>query len=370
VFDPPATIDQMPPLRRLHDFWPGGTLADAAYWIFAVAAGTAMYFGPLILGLGLWLRHRPMRTLEPGAGLAISLLVVGAAIFYFYKHDFLGQCYFTQYGLFAVMPYAAAGFSEFAAERSRAGGVNWWKLLAFSVAWVAAAYYLAIVGDHQLFGRHYARDDLISFGPALLCIGVLAAACLIPRARQTAASLAVLAVLLTAALDVPIDDIPWKIRYLSADLPLYQTSPAGLRPGTLAGTEWIRDHIPSDAVLAVSNDRTRHTRRLAATDATYPAFTEHQTFREGWYYTSRSDELGAARVAVGQRDPFPERTALENAVFRRGDSAALRTMVNHYGVSYIVVSKKDGPVNPRVYRLGRLIYSNGAVDVIDARDVR
>jgi hypothetical protein len=30
-----------------------------------------------------------------------------------------------------------------------------------------------------------------------------------------------------------------------------------------------------------------------------------------------------------------------------------------------VISKKDGAVNPRVYRFGRLIYSNGALDVIE-----
>jgi hypothetical protein len=40
-------------------------------------------------------------------------------------------------------------------------------------------------------------------------------------------------------------------------------------------------------------------------------------------------------------------------------------MVDKYGVTHIVVSKKDGAVSPRAYRLGRLVYSNGAVDVIE-----
>jgi hypothetical protein len=34
-------------------------------------------------------------------------------------------------------------------------------------------------------------------------------------------------------------------------------------------------------------------------------------------------------------------------------------------VDYVVVSRKDGAVNPGVYRLGRLVYSNPAVDVIE-----
>jgi hypothetical protein len=52
-------------------------------------------------------------------------------------------------------------------------------------------------------------------------------------------------------------------------------------------------------------------------------------------------------------------------VFARGDRESLRTMVDRYGVTDIVVSTKDGAVNRRLYRLGRLIYSNGAIDVID-----
>jgi hypothetical protein len=367
-FDPPATIKQMPPLGRLHEHWPDGTLPDAAFWIFAVAAGTLMYFGPLLLGLGLWLRHRPIRTLEPAAALAISLLLPGAGVFFFLQQDFLGQTYFTLFGLIAVMPYAAAGLTEFAAERSRAGRVDWRKLLAFGgfgVAWVGGAYYLALLADHLLIDSHFARADLLAYGPALLGIAVLAGAALIPRLRRAAASLAVLAVLLTAALDTPLDEIPWKIRFIKAGVPIYTTSPGGLRPGTLAGMEWIRDHLPSDAVLAVSNDRTRRTRRFAPPDGIYPALTEHPTFREGWVYTPRADEMGVVLVGVGKRDPFPERTALERAVFARGDPTALGEMVERYGVTHVVVSRKDGPVSPRLYRLGRLIYSNGAMDVVD-----
>ena len=104
---------------------------------------------------------------------------------------------------------------------------------------------------------------------------------------------------------------------------------------------------------------------MAPADVDYPAFTEHRTFREGWVYTARANEIGQRLVGLGYRDPFPKRTALERAVFIRGDRQALEEMIRKYGVTDIVVSKKDGAVNPRVYRYGSLIYSNPALDVIE-----
>jgi len=366
--NPPATIKQMTPLARLHEHWPGGGLADAAFWIFAVPAGTLMYFGAPLLGLGLWLRRRRIRTLEPAAALAISLLVIGAGAFFFLQDEFIEQTYATLYGLIAIMPLAAAGLTEFAEERSRAGGIDWRKaalIVLAGVAWLAVLWYVALLGDHLIVDRHFARADLLAYGPALLVIAILALATLIPRLRRAAAPLAVLAVLLTAALDTPLDFIPWTVRDLKAGAPIYRVSPGGLRPGTLAGMEWIRDNLPSDATLAVSNDRTRRTRAFGPADAVYPALTEHPTFREAWVYTKQANEIGQKDVGEGHLDPLPERTALEQAVFARGDQAALRTMVDRYGVTDIVVSTKDGAVSPRLYRLGRLIYSNGALEVID-----
>ena len=128
---------------------------------------------------------------------------------------------------------------------------------------------------------------------------------------------------------------------------------------------WIRNHVPYNAVLAVSNDRTPDTLPVAPFDVEYPAFTEHRTFREGWWYTQRAGDVGRSAVATGEKDPYPERTALENAVFTRGDANAMRVMAKRYGVTHIVVSKSDGPVSPLTYRLGRVVYSNSAVDVIE-----
>jgi len=193
----------------------------------------------------------------------------------------------------------------------------------------------------------------------------LGAALLRGRVRLWLGGLAAGAVMLAAALDSPLDVIPHTIRQLDNDAPLYSTSRAGQRPRELDGMEWIRDHLPDDAVLSVSNDRTPHTVRLGPIDSDYTAFAERRTFREGWGYTPRANEIGQRDVAAGRKDPFPKRTALERNLFEHADARAARIMERRFGVEYVVVSKKDGAVDAGVYRLGRLVFSNPAVDVIE-----
>jgi hypothetical protein len=355
--DPPGTIAQMPPLDRVHAEWPGGQAADAVFWVLAVPAGTLLYFGAPLLGLVLWLRRRRVASLEPAATLSISLLLAGAVPFFLLADEFREETYFTQFGLIAVLPFAAAGLVEFLGEGLRDRRADWWRLGAISAAWVAAAVLLILLADRLVDEGHYLRADLAAYMPVAAAIAALALAAFLSRGRWRAllGSFAVVAVLITAALNTPVDLI---------GQPDYGISSAGLRPREYEAMEWIRDHLPTDAVLAVSNDRTPRTSYLGPSDNDYPAFTERRTFREGWKYTVKANEIGQIDVQARRKDPFPGRTTLENAVFSRGDPAALRTMVDRFGVTHIVVSKKDGPVSPRLYRLGRLVFSNGALDVI------
>ena len=367
--DPPATIKQMPPLARVHDAWPSGALADGAFWALAVPAGLLMYFAAPLLGVALWLRQ--VRSPSPSGILSISLLAVGVGAFLFVSDEYLEQTYITAYGLIAVMPFAALGLIRFFEPTFRQIDRGWIRPVGLAAAWVAAAVLLAYVA-HRIWGHgHYLRADLVSYLPVVAAIGALAllAALAGARRRGLLAALAAGALLLTASMDAPLDLFPNPASRLVEGKPPYQASRAALRPRELRAMEWIRDHLPARAILAVSNDRTPHTRDFGPSDATFPAFTEHRTFREAWGYTARANEIGEIDVFAGRKDPFPQRTALERAAYARADPAAVRTMADRYGVTHIVVDKKNGAVNPRLYRLGNLVYSNGAVDVIELSDL-
>jgi hypothetical protein len=362
---PPSTIREMPPLERLRDIWPDGTPAAVGYWLVAIAGGTLMYFGAPLIGLALWLRGRPLRSLDAGPVLLISLLVVGIGAFLFLYDEYLEQTYFTLFGLIAALPLAAAGLIEF--YERRVAALGWRRLLAFAIAATAALVVGALLADRLAVQGHTIQADAALYVPLAIAIGALAlgAALLRGRARLWAGALAVGTVLLAGVLDSPLDVIPHTVRQLDNGAPLYTASRAGLRPRELEGMEWIRDHVPDDAVLSVSNDRTPHTFRLGPTDSDFTAFAERRTFREGWSYTPRANAIGQRDVAAGRKDPFPKRTALERNLFEHGDARAARIMERRFGVDYVVVSRKDGAVNPAVYRLGRVVYSNPAVDVIE-----
>jgi hypothetical protein len=364
--DPPGTIKGMSALERIHAAWPDGSLADAAYWALAVPFGTLMYFGAPLLGVALWLRRRP-RPVPPFALLSIGLLIAGAAAFFLLLDEFGEQTYFTTFGLIAVMPLAALGLVEYFGSGAIAQRPARLRLALIGAAWTSAAVWIAFRADDLATGGHVARADLVALLPVIAGIGLLVLGALVSSGstRSLLAAAAVMVAILAAALDTPLDVIPARIAQLEDGTPAYNVSRAGLRPREYDAMEWIRDHLPDDAVLAVSNDRTPTTVRLGPVDGDYPAFTEHRTFREGWAYTARANQVGQRNTMALRIDPFPRRTALERAVYGHADRGALRQMIDDYGVTDIVVSRKDGRVNPRVYSLGRLIFRNGAVDVIE-----
>jgi hypothetical protein len=254
-------------------------------------------------------------------------------------------------------------FLESAVPRA---GIRWRALAGFGIAWVAAALLLAAAADRLWERGHYLRSDVVAYLPVTAAIAGLAIVALraAPARRALFSTFVVVAVLLTASLDAPLDVFSNPAKDLVEGNKLYPTSPAGLRPREVRGMEWIRDNLPQNAILAVSNDRTPKTVRLGPSDGDYPAFTERRTLREEWAFTAKANELGQIDVAALRVDPFPERTMLERAVYGRADRTALREMEERYGVTHIVVSKKDGPVTPRLYSLGRVVFSNGAIDVI------
>jgi hypothetical protein len=133
--------------------------------------------------------------------------------------------------------------------------------------------------------------------------------------------------------------------------------------GLYDGLDWIRLHTSVDDVIAVDNYRRHVVGTFAPIFVDYSAFSERRVFLEGWYYTTRSWEVGGSGSMTSRIIPFPERLRLNEAVFVRGDRAALRTMVDRFHVSYLVRDFRNGHGRADLSRLGKLVFRNPSVAI-------
>lgn len=138
-----------------------------------------------------------------------------------------------------------------------------------------------------------------------------------------------------------------------------KTTPSGvfskLTPELYDGLSWMRNNTSTDSVFAVNNSGTF--------DFDYSAFSERRAFIEGVAYTRKVLDAGyGAEMATNFADAFPDRAALNKAAFA-GNPDAVQTLIDDYGVRYLVVdSAGDVPVN-------RVKLSGLAEPVFDDSDV-
>jgi hypothetical protein len=165
-----------------------------------------------------------------------------------------------------------------------------------------------------------------------------------------------------AALNTPLDVTPHVVDRVLAGQPPYVQAGRQVTPGIAQGLAWVRHHSSTDAVLAVNNYSTRPYRRHRPAptpdEYIYSALAERRVFLEGWVYANRSFQIGEIAVFRNQRQPFPDRRWLNDAVFRRADRRALSILVRRYGVRFLVVDRIHADASPRLAQLAPLAYAN------------
>src|SRR5262249_22867439 len=147
------------------------------------------------------------------------------------------------------------------------------------------------------------------------------------RAQMTMYS--VIAVILVAAVDIPVDSARPVIDTLrTSGGPTYITTPpTELTSGLLGGYDYLRRNSGDDAVLAVSNALLSSEKTGESTAYFDPAaFAERRVLLEGWGYTSRAHQIGDERVYVEGVQPFPDRLRLEKLAFERASRGALAAL--------------------------------------------
>jgi hypothetical protein len=188
------------------------------------------------------------------------------------------------------------------------------------------------------------------------------------RARAGAKVVLAFAALLAVGglLDQPLDlGAPLRARANAGNPPYLVDYEAnrGVTAGTMAGLRYVRDHTDPEDVVATNI----HTKD-AEFDSRYfyvSAFTERRVFIESWLYTSRTAELGYRAVASGEKQPFEDRLALNQAVFVNGDRAALDEL-HRRGVRMLVAYKRYGLGADAVRRIAPVAFENDDIAVLSA----
>ncbi len=358
TFQPPGTVRTMDVISlaviHVHGF-----AEHVAFWAAAIVVGMLGFCIAPLAGL-IGIVQTPVRTWRPDWLLRLGALAAGFVPFLLFAQFGGSQNFFTYYGLVAGSLLAAEGLVILWRRWMGSRNVTL-KAAAGAVSGLASATGCMYAISDIMKGRSQFDHYLVAFG----LLSVVLAASLLWAVRSDASRRGprlfalVAAVVMFGTIAVPVETVPTILRDLRVGAPLYDWLSGELPGGLYRGLVWVRDHTKPADVLAVNNQDVG----TIPAYMYYSAFTEREIFLEGWALTARANEIGAEAVTYHGRVPFPERLALNRAVFERADYRALRTMFERYGVRYLLVDRLHGTATGRLGAISRLIYSSPALAV-------
>jgi hypothetical protein len=127
---------------------------------------------------------------------------------------------------------------------------------------------------------------------------------------------------------------------------------------------WVNEHIPYDAVVATNRQCVKGPSqpRCASLSFRVSGLGGRRTVLEGWAYTS------AAAKWFGQpSSPFPERLAVNDAVFTNPSVDVIDKLRRGYGASWLVADTSAGPVSSALAQFAVPRFSSGEVTVYQLR---
>jgi hypothetical protein len=364
--DPFYAFDQMPAvhlikadlLEHLASF-PG---KEALLSGGAVLLGSIGLLAATLIGISWLLRSRGPHL---GAARIWLFCVLGAGLvlsFALSEPATVSGWYFVSYGLVAGCLLSADGL-RIAWQRRPSLSGKWNRMAVLGLVFLLVL--VALIGapawlDPFSGPRAEASTYMLRYGGLALALVVLyvAARAWIGPTRWAAAALVSAALLVVGALATPFDTLAPAARHPDAGgFGVFKE----MSPDLYAALTWVRDHTPTDSLIAVNNQWV-DTANTSPLEFNYSAFAERRVYLEGWAYSQRARDLGYAAVGGGA-NPFADRLALNRAAFEGGDPGALRRQ----GVDYLIVDEANGyPADTRrLAQFSRLVYRAPGVLVLD-----
>jgi len=135
-----------------------------------------------------------------------------------------------------------------------------------------------------------------------------------------------------------------------------------LSPGAGAAMAWIDQHTANDAVIATNRHCVigRQRPRCLSMAFWVSGLGGRRTVLEGWGYTS-------AAKTVTAPSPFPERLAVNDAVFTHPSTTTINLLRQRYGATWLVADTSAGPVSPQLARFAVPRFSSDEITVYELR---
>jgi len=149
---------------------------------------------------------------------------------------------------------------------------------------------------------------------------------------------------------------------LIADRPVPKGGGYRISAGAAAALAWVNQNVPDDAVVATNRHCVAGAQRAGCFSLSFwlSGLGGRRTVLEGWGYTS------SARFADAP-SPFPQRLAVNDAVFTRPSPRTIGRLRQDYGATWLVADRSAGPVSAELKVFAAARFSSGEVTVYEIR---
>jgi hypothetical protein len=336
---------------------------------------------PLVQNVGrlvpfAWLGSKRLRT-DPAAWFMAGFVFAGWVVYFVLSHPSYSQAYFLRLAnpvasVFGVWALVAAVPATAQSGRRLAAVLAGGTLIGAGVVVVARAATPTVHGNAPTLAAVVVSFLVpLAFVCVAVAVGLLAWALTrrrVPGLRGWGSVLVLAALVLGGPAEGAFhgfdrDRISLAAKPLAAGVP---TPPQieGLRisPAAAAAMAWVNQHTPNDAVVATNRHCVTGRERAACPSIAFwvSGLGGRRTVLEGWGYTSEAKSVSAPT-------PFPERGAVNDAVFTDPSAQTIERLRQLYGASWLVADKSAGPVSSRLARFAVPRFSSGAVTVYELR---
>lgn len=336
---------------------------------------------PLVANLGrlvpfLWMGSRRFRN-DPAAWFMAGFVAAGWVVYLVLAHPAYSQAYFLRLANPLASVFGAWALAAAIPSRLRTGRRVGMVLAGGALIGCSVAA-LAYLSGPSLNGR---MNDLaavvVSFSVAIAVVGFaigmgvlvwMSARRRAPGLRGWGSALVLAAFVLGAPAEGVVHDYDNSHTSLAASSPT-KGAPKPIQKNSVLLTlddavvmAWVSEHVPTDAVIATNRHCVDGPEKPYCSSVAFwvSGFGGRLTVLEGWGYTS-------AAQSIADPTPFPERLAVNDAVFTHPSWGTIDRLRREYGASWLVADRSAGPVSSKLAQFAVPKLSRGSVTVYELR---